>query len=212
MNGNSPEWWLLWNRREVRWFRSLRLERIEKFVPSFRLGVKRIFYLQPSADCGVRSGSALRHYAFKIAPHHFVEQIHAAAFDVFSSDHIRQPALIDQSAQLFLALYQGELSQVVIIQVEQIKRVKGWAPTAEKKFVEDAPAFRIQAHQFAVDHRVLHLQLREIVAEVLKTFVRVPLARDQFAIAIPDVRECAEAVVFQFKEEVWVVEGSSDEA
>src|ERR1700730_2336725 len=53
MHATGSDWWLLWNRREARWFRSLRLERIEQFVPAFGLSVQRIFYLQPAADRGV---------------------------------------------------------------------------------------------------------------------------------------------------------------
>ena len=39
-------------------------------------------------------------------------------------------------------------------------------------------AFLIEAHDLAVDHRILYFQLGEIVAEILKTFVRVSLAGD----------------------------------
>jgi hypothetical protein len=46
----------------------------------------------------------------------------------------------------------------------------------------------------------------------LKTFVRVSLPRDEFAVAVPDVRECAKAIVFQFEQEIRVIEWSSDEA
>jgi hypothetical protein len=45
----------------------------------------------------------------------------------------------------------------------------------------------------------------------LKTFVRVSLPRDEFAVAIPDVRQCPKAIVFQFEKEVRIIEGLTNE-
>ena len=81
-------------------------------MSSLGLGVKRIFYLQPSADRGVRSGPALRHHAFEIVLAHRVEQINAPALDVFPANHIRQLAFLNDGAQLFLPFDQRKLSQV----------------------------------------------------------------------------------------------------
>jgi hypothetical protein len=105
-----------------------------------------------------------------------------------------------------------KLPQIAAVQVQQIERVKCWTATTKKQFVEDTPAFRIQADEFAINHCVLHFQLCEIVAQVLETFVRVSLPRDQFALSIPDVRQRSETVVLQLEEKIIVVEWGSDEA
>jgi len=62
--------------------------------------------------------------------------------------------------------------------VQQIEGIENWGATTEKQFVEDAPAFRAQADNFAVDHCVLYFQLGEIFPQALETFVRVSLPRD----------------------------------
>jgi hypothetical protein len=140
MNGNSPEWGLLWYGRE------LRLERIEQLVPSFRLRVERIFNFEPAAYRRVRSGLSLRDHAFQIAPHDFVEQINTPAFDVFSTNNIRQFAPVDHFAQLFLSVDQWKLPQIATVEVQQIEGVENWGAATEEKFIEDAPAFHIQAN------------------------------------------------------------------
>ena len=110
------------------------------------------------------------------------------------------------------ALYQRKLSQITTVEVQQIEGVENWGAATEEKFIEDAPAFRVQADQFAVDHRILYFQLGEIFPQALETFVRVSLPRDEFAVAIPDMRQCAEAIVLQLEKEIRVVKWSSDEA
>jgi hypothetical protein len=140
------------------------------------------------------------------------KQINTTILDVFSTNNIRQAALVDHFAQLFLSLDQWKLPQIATVEVQQIEGVENWGATTEQQFVKDTPAFRVQANKFAVDHRVLYFQLGEIVTQVLKTLVRIPFARDQFAVAIPDVRQRSESIVLEFEEEVWVVEWSADKA
>jgi len=71
---------------------------------------------------------------------------------------------------------------------------------------------RYDTRDYLVDHRVLYFQLGEIFPKVAKTFIRISFTRDQFAVAIPDVRQRSESIVFQLEEKISVVEGSSDEA
>ncbi len=71
-----------------------------------------------------------------------------------------------------------------------------------KKVIENAAPSRIQAHDLTVEHSVLHLKHGKVVTETVKTFVRISFAGHQLALAIPDMRQRPEAVVFQFKQEV----------
>jgi len=100
--GNGPEWWLFRNGWQP--VAGVRLERIEQFVPPFRLGVIRIFNFQPATDGGIHSDLSLRHHAFQIVLAHGFEQINAPAFDIFSTKDIRQAALVAHLAQLVLPL------------------------------------------------------------------------------------------------------------
>ena len=52
----------------------------------------------------------------------------------------------------------------------QIKRIENWKATVEKKFVENAAAFGVQADNLAVDDCVLHLQLGQVVLQILENF------------------------------------------
>ena len=81
-----------------------------------------------------------------------------------------------------------------------------------KAVVKDAAPFGIQAHEFAIDQRVFYLQLSEIFPKFVEALVSVSPPRHQFALAVPDVRECSKAIVFKFEKEVRVVEWSSDKA
>jgi hypothetical protein len=75
-------------------------------------------------------------------------------------------------------MFEGGFLFAATIQVKKIERVKGWAATPEKQFVENTPAFRIQANEFAVDDRIPHLQFGKVGPKFIKTFVRVPPTRN----------------------------------
>ena len=80
-----------------------------------------------------------------------------------------------------------------------------------KQMVKAAGAAGIQAHDLSVDDRVLHGQLTKDGSERRESQA-VLIAGDQFTFTVLDVGERSEAVVFQFEDEIGMVERFCDEA
>ncbi len=62
------------------------------------------------------------------------------------------------------AFEQRKISQVAVVQIQQIEGVEDWATSAKEKFVEYAPTFRVQTNEFAIEDSVLDLEFAEAVA------------------------------------------------
>ena len=83
----------------------------------------------------------------------------------------------------------------------------GITAAAAQEPVELRPAFLVEARQFAVEHGVIGApMLADPIAQRSVRLVDVALAGDQAAAAIVDVSQGAEAIIFEPKYEVGVIE------
>ena len=99
------------------------------------------------------------------------------------------------------------MPQVASIQVQQIESVERWTPFAVQQLIENAAPFGIQAHEFAINHCALYFEHGLMAAKFLKTLVRIAATRNQFAVSVPDVRQCSKSIMLQFKKEARIIEG-----
>ena len=110
-----------------------------------------------------------------------------------------------EAGELSLALDQRLVAQVMPIDPQQIERIEhGFALTAQE-LVELAHTILVQAHDFAIENRTLHGQLRHNSPEGLEAEI-LQLAGDELALAVLEVGDSAEAVMLQFKDVVGMVE------
>ena len=115
------------------------------------------------------------------------------------------------SSSRALAFEQGQAAQVFAVQHQQIERAVERGAPAEEERVEVAPAIGIETGDFAVeDGRSTSKQARDFRLQRFPLRERVPVAAHELAFTVLDEREAAEAVEFQFKDEIRIVERLAD--
>jgi len=105
---------------------------------------------------------------------------------------------------------QRQAAQVVAVQPQQVEGIEDGLALAGHHFVELADAVAIEADDFAVQDSVLDGQFIERLLQVIEGLEVIQVARDQLALAVFDVGDRAEAIVFQFEDVVGVVEWLCD--
>ena len=99
------------------------------------------------------------------------------------------------TAELRLAFHKGQVPEIHTIHIEQIERVEIGLPAVEHEVVELGAALVVEADNLTVEDAVLDLQVSpNRLGQLLEPLVRVSLPGDQFAVAVLDVGQGAEAV------------------
>ena len=92
------------------------------------------------------------------------------------------------------------------VKPQKVERVKHWLPFPAEQLIELAQALRVDPNNLAIKDGVLDGQLGERPLECLKS--KVPLiARNQLRLAVLQIRDRPEAVVFQLENVIGMVEG-----
>jgi len=138
---------------------------------------------------------SLRHNPLKVTGANCPEKGLAVLHDVL---RIKQPWTLrgpDESRESLLSFDKGHLPQVLAIKPQKVERVKDWLPFPAEQLVELAHTLRIDANNLAVKNGVLDGQLGERPFECLKSQVEL-IARNQLALAVLQVRDRPETIVF----------------
>jgi hypothetical protein len=124
-------------------------------------------------------------------------------------------ALLNQLVQALLSNYQRQRPQILAIQPKQIECIENGMTSPGHEMIELADSMRIEANDFAIQDCVLGQSVQRF-PETFERLEVVQIAADEFAIAIFDIRNRTEAVMFEFEDVVrrsqsaWRLTAASD--
>jgi hypothetical protein len=166
---------------------------LEKFLPTFRLRVPRILNLDPIRRSllgrSIGGRLPLRHDALQVEFADLLEELPATRFDVTDVEH-RRPFPAQQSLQPCFPLDQRQRPQVLAVEKKQVEGEEDAFPSAEQQIVEHGTARVIDAGNLAIDDGILDAQIpADPLRQVFEVAERIPIPRDQIALAVLDVGE-----------------------
>src|SRR5947209_5233460 len=173
-----------------------------------RLRIRLIPYLVPPRSRRVRAPSRLRYDAFEIV---LLSQGEEGSAPLRNMVRVYQRgACIGQDApQTLLALHQRQRSQIFAVKQQQVECEVRHPSAPPQQHLEVHVIGIIEAHDLAVDDRVVHSQLvLQGRSQCRKSLQYRGGLRTQpnFAVRSEDVRHAPEAVVLPLEDPLWIVE------
>jgi hypothetical protein len=166
------------------------------------LGILPVADLQPGCAWQVGIKFSLRNHTFEVALADKMEQLFTHTLNVIT---VQQPFTVrwDQVMQPMLTVCQGQVAQVLAVAEQQIKSVVARLTSAKQQVCELRSACVIQANDLSIEHSILGAALqRKSTIQGGKGPKLVPVAGDQPATAIFEVRQGAKAVPLDLKEPI----------